>query len=199
MNFTGFHSKEQIGVSMEERKEKRIQQTSESFLNIAAFVVFSFVPYSLFYISMTAAEDILADTLIPTSVVYLCGIAPYLLGTLVLPVFEDKIPHLLTMLLTFGFDLCGIIFLAAFENKEAKLGGICLISLASAFADVGFLSLTALYGEVTVRGYVTGTGIGFAAAVMYYAGRVNRNPILFTKRVLALTHFTLVFLSVFVS
>ena len=100
---------------------------------------------------------------------------PYFLGTLVLPVFEDKIPHLLTILLTFGFDLCGIIFLAAFESKEAKLGGICLISLGSAFADVGFLSLTALYGEVTVRGYATGTGIGFAAAVIYYAGRVIRN------------------------
>ena len=119
---------------MEERKEKRIQQTSESFLNIAAFVVFSFVPYSLFYISMTAAEDILADTLIPTSVVYLCGIAPYLLGTLVLPVFEDKIPHLLTMLLTFGFDLCGIIFLTAF--------GVTTKYPASTVADFGALCRT---------------------------------------------------------
>ena len=60
---------------MEERKEKCIQQRSKSFLNTAAFVVFSFVPYSLIYISMTAAEDILAGTSIPTSVVYLYGTA----------------------------------------------------------------------------------------------------------------------------
>ena len=147
------------------------RKTSEKFLNIIAFGVFSFVGYTLYNATMSAAEDILAGTILPTSIVYFCGIGPYFLGTLLLPIFIDKISPLLGVSVTFFLEASGIILVAFLQIREAKLIGICLISAARSFTDVGFLSLTALYEEVTARAFTAGAGIGVAFGAIYYTGR----------------------------
>ena len=147
------------------------RKTSETLLNIIAFAVFSFVGYTLFHIVIAAAEDILAGTALPTFVVYLCAVGPYFIGTLLLPIFTDKISPLLATSVTFFLEASGIILVAFLQIREAKLIGICLISAARSFTDVGFLSLTALYEEVTARAFTAGSGIEMAFAVIYYTGK----------------------------
>ena len=147
------------------------RKTSGKFLNIVAFAVFTFVGYTLFHVVIAAAEDILAGTALPTSAVYVCAVGPYFIGTLLLPIFIDKISPLLATSVTFFFEAGGIILVAFLQSREAKLTGICLISAGRSFTDVGFLSLTALYEEVTVRAFVAGTGIGMTFGGVYYTGR----------------------------
>ena len=163
-----------------EQRDRASQQTSKTLINSAAFLIFSLVPYSLCFLTISAAEDILAGTALPTSVVYLCDIAPYFLGTLVLPMCLDHIPSLATILVIVSLDVSGVLLLALSKIIPAKLTGICLVSLAASFADVGFLSLTAWYEEVTVRAYIAGIGSAWLVSVVYCTG----------SRILLIFYFT---------
>ena len=147
------------------------QQRSEKLVTTAAFFVVSFVPYALAFAAISAAEDILVGTVIPTSVVYLCDVGPFFLATLILPLVVDYIPPLMTMLGTFVMCESGIILIAVFQTLEIKMVGVVLMSLANGFGDVGFLSLTALYGEVVVRSYSAGIGYAMAIGSIYYTGK----------------------------
>ena len=153
-------------------RDKHEQEVDEKAVNTGAFFVFSFVPYFFWFVALSAAQDILADTDLPTASVLLADCVPYFVASLTLPYFVDKLTQLRTTVAITGLDLLGAVLLALVDKRSVQLIAICLFSLADAIADTCLLSSSALYTEVTVNAYSAGAGFGQLAAALYYTGEL---------------------------
>ena len=149
----------------------------EKFTNVVAFFLFGSIEnmYS-FGISLAAGEDILANTALPTSMVYVCDVLPYFLSCLILPMLLDKISPLAAVLAVFALMTTGAVLIAVPKVLAAKLVGVCLVSLSCGFNETILLPLTAFYHDITMKAFIFGTGCGGLFGMLYYTGKqINRS------------------------
>ena len=149
-------------------------KNEEKTRNILPFVVFGFISFaSMNCACVMAAEDILSGSILPTSVVYAFDVTPYIVACLILPVVLDKFSPLVRVIAASSLITVGLILVACAGLLELKLLGVGAVAAGGAFADVGLLSMSAYYEEVTSRAYAAGTGAGTVFATSYYTGSVT--------------------------
>ena len=149
--------------------------------NSIAFFALGLCVYILVSMKIVIAEDVLADSTYPTTVVFTCGMGPWFLTTLILPYFIHKVSHGLRVLFITVFGTCGLLMISLDHKIEVRLSGVCLTSLSCGMSDVTFIPLTAFYGESTVKAYIAGTGVGMCFGAFYYAGMYKSAPFLLHK------------------
>lgn len=157
-------------ICSEEDSHEQLAKAKENQFNTVSFFVFGFVIYASFFVGVSAAEDILEGTAIPTALVLVALFGPYFLFTSALPYFLEELNQLATTLATSIFLSSGLLLAALGQEIPYKLCGICFLSIGNAAGDVGYLSLTAMYEEVTVKAYASGSGAAIAAVAFYYTG-----------------------------
>ena len=143
--------------------------------NTIAFFLLGFCVYILVSVKIVIAEDILADSNYPTTVVFTCGMGPWFLTTLILPHFIHKVPYGLRVLFIGVFGTGGLLLISLVNKIEVKLTGVCFTSLSCGVSAVTFIPLTAFYREATVKAYTGGTGFGMCLGALYYAGMCKYN------------------------
>lgn len=140
-------------------------------VNMTAFFVFAFIEQSLFVvIGISAAEDILTQTNVPTSVVLVSITGPYFLVTLLVPPFVHSIPLSIVVLVESCFFVIGLLLVAVTQNLVSRLIGVSLVSSACSLGDISFLAWTSCYEEDTVRAFTAGSGAGVWLLTLYYLG-----------------------------
>ena len=127
--------------------------------------------YATYSLVIAAAQDILAGTLIQTSMVLIADIGPYFLVTLIAPFFMQNIPYFARITTVFLSGIVGFLMLAFAEQVHWKLIGVGITSFGYGVGEVTFLALTSFYHEMTLSAYSAGTGAGFVMAPLYYTGR----------------------------
>jgi battenin len=139
--------------------------------NNIAFFVFGFCTYILVSVKFVIAEDVLADSTYPTTVVFTCGMGPWFLTTLTLPYFIHKVSYSIRVFFIAIFGAGGLLMISLSKPMELKLIGVCMTSLSCGMSAVTFIPLTAFYRESTVKAYTAGTGCGLCLGTFYYAGK----------------------------
>ena len=147
------------------------QQQRERFRTVTAFFIFGTLIYATYSLVISGAQDILAGTLIQTSMVLVADIGPYFFVTLIAPYFMQKIPYFVRITTVFLSGIGGFLMLAFAEQVHWKLIGVGIASFGYGVGEVTFLALTSFYHEVTLSAYSAGTGAGFVIAPLYYTGR----------------------------
>lgn len=148
------------------------KEEKESPRNVIAFFAFGFCVYILVSVKFVIAEDVLADTDYPTTVVFICGMGPWFLTTLTLPHFIRRVPYTLRVILISLFGISGLLLISLVKAEiPPKLAGVCLTSLSCGLSAVTFIPLTAFYKDATVKAYTAGTGLGMCLGAFYYAGK----------------------------
>ena len=147
------------------------QEKEEKLRNGVAFFVFGFCVYFMVSVKIVIAEDVLADSTLPTTVVFICGMGPWFLTTLILPHFIHKLSYFVRVFAITIFGSSGLLMISLSAKIAIKLSGVCLTSLACGTSAVTFVPLTAFYGEETIKAYTAGTGFGFCLGTFYYAGK----------------------------
>lgn len=138
-----------------------------------AFFVFGCLIYATYSAIISGAQDILAGTLIQTSLVLVANIGPYFLVTLIAPCFMQRIPYFVRIVAVFVTETLGFLLLVCSTQVHWKLMGVALASIGYGIGEVSILALTTFYHEITVSWYSAGTGAGFVAAPLYYTGKVE--------------------------
>lgn len=146
-------------------------QQKESFHTVIAFFIFGTLIYAMYSLVIAAAQDILAGTLIQTSMVLIADIGPYFLVTLIAPCFIQKISYFTRISTVFMSGIVGLLMLAFSEQLYWKLIGVGITSFGYGVGEVTFLALTSFYHQTTLSAYSAGTGTGFVIAPLYYTGR----------------------------
>ncbi|XP_031570404.1 protein BTN1-like [Actinia tenebrosa] len=140
-----------------------------SFRNNITFFVFGFCTYILVSVKFVIAEDVLADSVYPTTVVFTCGMGPWFLTTLIFPYFINKVSYSIRVLFIAIFGTGGLLLISLCGVLAVKLLGVCFTSLSCGMSAVTFIPLTAFYRESTVKAYTAGTGCGLCFGTFYYA------------------------------
>ena len=145
----------------------------DSFKTKLVFIIFGTIGYTLWSVIVTADQDILSGTELPTTAVLTAQIVPYFVVTSLFPFFIQKCSYWVKV--SFIFPLCvgGILLISLLPQVEWKLVGVALTSVGSGAAESTFVPLTAMYTEAAISAYFAGSGIGFVAAPLYYAGENN--------------------------
>ena len=149
------------------------ERKTETRLTYVAFAVFGFVIYVLFSVILSAAQDALQETFIPTSVVTLLIYFCMLLVALTLPQFIHRVPQSLLLLFVLVSMECGQILYVVADRVVIRLVGVFLASIGQAVAEVGNVSLSALYSDKAISWFAFGTGLGFFTGPLYFAGEIN--------------------------
>ena len=149
-------------------------RSKEKTRNILSFFVFGFISLAFTNCACAlAAEDILAGSTHPTSVVFSVDIVPYFVGCLILPAVLDQFSPLVRVIAASSLFTVGMILVAYAGLLELKLLGVGAVAAGGAFGDAGLLSMSAYYEEVTSRAYAAGSGAGSLVATVYYTGSVT--------------------------
>ena len=151
---------------------KRWMSFDEKFTNVVAFFLFGSIQNMYcFGISLAAGEDILANTALPTSVVYVCDALPYFLSCLILPMLLDKISPLATVLVIFALMTTGAVLIAVPKVVAAKLVGVCLVAMSYGLNEAILFPLTAFYDDITMKAFIFGKACGGFFGIFYYASK----------------------------
>ena len=152
-------------------KEQGAKREPERLRTKIAFFTFGCLIYATYSLIISGAQDILAGTLIQTSLVLVANIGPYFLVTLIAPYFMQRIPYFARIVSVFVTETLGFLLLVCSKRVHWKLVGVGLASVGYGIGEVSILALTSFYHEVTVSAYSAGTGAGFVAAPLYYTGK----------------------------
>ena len=155
--------------SKDERFDTR-QKTRRT--TIVAFAVMGFLIDFFFAINISASQDILEGTEIPTSVVLLAASAPACLSTVLYPYFSQKIPVLVASCVIFISSVTGMLLTSLIEDPAGKLTGVCLTSFGYGSGEAVFCSLTSCHGGMAMNSYALGSGTSFLAAPLSYMGNL---------------------------
>ena len=156
-------------------------EQGENAITVASFVVFGFVGYVFLSVVASAVQDILAGSSLPTSSILAVLGGPYLLVTLALPPFEDKLsPRALVFTVSLLF-VSGTLMAALSQYTLVRFAGMSLLAAGMGFMDVGFLAMTARFKEVTVRAFVAGSGSGLFFGAIYYLGECVATVLIHTE------------------
>ena len=166
-------SKETMAAKEKETSQNCSQpeESEEKLINIAAFFVYGVVVTTMGMLFLSTAEDLLSGTSFPSTLILISSIAPYFLCTALLPYFVERVTLLAVNMVVFMFYMAGLLFITLPAQTELKILGICCCGLGLGVGDVFFLGHTARYGDVTVRAYSGGTGVGFIFSNLYYTGK----------------------------
>ena len=147
------------------------EESEEKLINIAAFFVYGVVVTTMGMLFLSTAEDLLSGTSFPSTLILISSTAPYFLCTALLPYFVERMTQLAVTMVVFIFYMAGLLLIALAAQTELKILGVCCCGLGLGVGDVFFVGHTARYGDVTVRAYSGGTGVGFIFSNLYYTGK----------------------------
>lgn len=139
--------------------------------HILAFGVFGFILQIFFSIGISASQDILEETLLPTPVLLISASLPFFVITSVLPCFVLKLSHKALLVPVVGLGITGVLLYALVEAVFLRVTGVIVVSTGVAIGEVTFVSMTALYSDTAMSSYSAGTGVGFIAGPLYYTGK----------------------------
>ena len=145
---------------------------------ILAFGVIGFLVDFFFAISLSAAQDILEATKIPTSVVLLAASGPACLTTAVYPYFFQRISVSVTSCIIFTLSVTGMLITSLVDDPVNKVIGVCLVSFGIGGTETVFYPLTSFYGGSTINSYAFGSGLSFLTAPLSYIGKTLLTQIL---------------------
>jgi len=138
---------------------------------ILAFGVIGFLVDFFFCISLSAAQDILEATRIPTTVVLLAASGPACLTTAVYPYFFQRISVSVSCCIIFILSVTGMLITSLAGDPIIKITGVCLVSFGFGGTETVFYPLTSFYGGSTINSYALGSGFSFLAAPLSYIGK----------------------------
>lgn len=144
---------------------------------ILAFGVFGFILQIFFSIGISASQDILEETLLPTPVLLISASLPFFVITSVLPCFVLKLSHKALLVPVVGLGITGVLLYALVEAVFLRVTGVIVVSTGVAIGEVTFVSMTALYSDTAMSSYSAGTGVGFIAGPLYYTGKKSGKKI----------------------
>ncbi|EDO38048.1 predicted protein, partial [Nematostella vectensis] len=147
---------------------------------------------------MTAAQDILTETAIPTSSVLLTTAGPFFVATLMTPLVIPHVGPTLRITLVFVLMTSGIVLTSLGGKVMFKLIGVSLVSLGCGVAETSFLGMTALYEAATLSAYSGGTGAGFAIGPLYYTAMTTWACVSPQTTILTITALPLLILLIYV-
>ncbi|KAJ7385234.1 battenin CLN3 protein [Desmophyllum pertusum] len=147
---------------------KENHQERERLRTVTAFFIFGTLLYANFILVITAAQDILAGTLIQTSMVLVASTVPNFLTVLLAPYFMQKIPYSARITLACLLEISGFLLLAFVKQVHWKLIGVGIISIGFGVGETTVLALSSFYHEVTTTAFSAGTGVGLVIAPLYY-------------------------------
>lgn len=146
------------------------ERNKETFLTHLAFGVFGFVIYATYSVLVSAAQDALRGTLIPTSVIIAILYVIFTLTALFLPYFADKIPQVLSMSAVVLSIITGLVMYAVVDLVLVRLAGAFIAAIGQSLAEVGNVSLSALYNNEAMAWFSLGTGLGLFIGPLYFTG-----------------------------
>ncbi|XP_078373960.1 uncharacterized protein LOC144657490 [Oculina patagonica] len=137
---------------------------------IWAFGVIGFLVDFFLAINISASQDILEATKIPTSVVLLAASGPACLVTVVYPYFFQRVSVPVSCCVIFTLSVTGMLITSLVDDPVIKIIGVCLVSVGIGGTETVFYPLTSLYGGSTINSYALGSGISFIVAPLIYIG-----------------------------
>ena len=146
-------------------------EPEEKLINSAAFCVYGFIVGGVGLVYLTAAQDLLSGTSMPSSVLLMSSESPYLLTSALLPYFAERLPQLVVNMAIFLIYTTSLLLMALPTQIELKVLGAACVGVGYAIGSVLFTGQTARYSDVTVRAYSAGSGFGFILSNLYYTGK----------------------------
>ena len=146
----------------------------ERSLHIFVFGAFGFILQIFFSVGISACQDILEETLVPTPVLLISAALPFFLITSILPYFVLKLPPYILLIPVVLLNIVGVLMYALVEHVLVRVIGVVVVSTGVAIGEVTFVSLSALYTDSAMSAYAAGTGIGFIMGPLYYTGKMKR-------------------------
>lgn len=138
---------------------------------ILAFGVIGFLVDFFYAINISAAQDILEATKIPTSVVLLAASGPACLTSVVYPYFAQRISVSLACCVSFAISVTGMLIMSLVDDLSIKIIGVCLVSFGYGSTEAVFCPLTSFYGASALNSLALGSGISFLVATLLYIGK----------------------------
>ena len=168
-----------MSVLKEDKRSYRLGDLSkgyktETFSTRLAFAAFGFVIYTTYFVLLSAAQDALSGTFIPTSVIIIIMSVLYLWVALFLPYVVEKIPQSVHMFIVVLLMIVGMVLFATAYIVDllfVRLAGVLVATLGQALAEVGNVSFSALYGDEAMAWFSFGTGLGTFAGPLYFTGK----------------------------
>ena len=146
----------------------------ERSLHLFVFGAFGFILQIFFSVGISACQDILEATLVPTPVLLISASFPFLLITSILPYFVLKLPPNILLTPVVCLSIVGVLMYALVEHVLVRIIGVVVVSTGVAIGEVTFVSLSALYTDSAMSAYAAGTGIGFIMGPLYYTGKMRK-------------------------
>jgi hypothetical protein len=153
----------------EEKNEKEKVGTVLSFFVFGGFLYFTFT------ITISGAQDIMAETNIQTSMNLIAHMVPIVIITNLFPYFIKGMPYLARVFVVSLTNVAGFVIIAYVKQAEWKLFGIGLASVGFGFGNMSIIALTSHFKSTAFSAYSAGTGAGFLAAPFYYTGKENHD------------------------
>ena len=147
-------------------------QEREKPLHVFIFGVFGFILQIFFSVGIAASQDILEETYVPTPVLLISASLPFFVITSVLPYFVLLVPQKALLAPVVFLNIVGVLLYALVEHVIVRILGVVVTSTGVAIGEVTFVSLSALYTDSAMSAYAAGTGVGFIAGPLYYAGKL---------------------------
>ena len=149
----------------------------EQSFHMLVFGIFGFILQIFFSIGISASQDILETTLVPTPVLLISASLPFFFITSIMPFFVLKLTRIVLLVPIVFLSISGVLLYALFEHVLLRVAGVIVVSTGVAIGEVTFVSMTALYSDTAMSSYATGTGIGFIAGPLYYTGEREKQII----------------------
>lgn len=138
-----------------------------------SFAGFAMLLHSFFSVVISASQDILAGTYIPTSTILASHVATMVIVTSFLPWCMEKIPYFSRTLIVFAAMACGTLVLITVKSVYVKIIGVSLNALAHGLGEISFLALSAFYGKFSVTSFAAGSGAGILVGPIYYTAMTS--------------------------
>lgn len=133
--------------------------------NAVAFFVLGLVNNFGYVVMLSAAEQILAGY---AGVILACDIVPTFVVKLAAPAFAGGIPYHIRFLVCGLFAITSFFLVGFFENVGIRLLGVMVASAGAGLGEATALSATALYSDVSVVAWSSGTGFAGIAGAGWY-------------------------------
>ena len=143
----------------------------EKLINVAAFFIYGAVSTGIDFLVLTATEDILSGSSVPSTTIVLATNLPCAICVLTLPYFAGRISQLAASASIFSLFTTGLLLVALPAQLELRLTGAACIGVGTAMSDTIFLGFTARYADTTVHAYVSGAGLAGIIANVFYTGK----------------------------
>ena len=138
---------------------------------IWAFGVVGFLADFFLAINVSASQDILEATKIPTSFVLLAVSGPACLVSVIYPYFFQRVSVTVACCMTFTLSVTGMLITSLVDDPTIKIIGVSLVSFGIGGTEAVFCALTSFYGGSTINSYALGSGVSFIVAPIFYIGK----------------------------